>query len=1113
MYMQKTSLYVLKAWMILCLMLFWKPVQGQLTLTEEDWVIPTYPVGEPDKNPMFFKNESYQGASRHYYPYYLQDVFSNQKEDQAWKALILENEYIKLCVTPEIGGKIYYATDKTNGYHFLYKNDVVKPANIGMTGAWVSGGIEWNVLHHHRASSFMPVDYEWVENEDGSKTIWIGETEMRHRMRWTIGITAFPDKSYFQTDIKIHNPTPFTQTFLYWANVATHTNKDYQAIFPPSVQVATYHAKNAFTHWPVSTEMFRGQDFTQGVDISWWKNAKRANSFFAHDLKEDFMGGYDHGKQSGTVHIGDHNIVKGAKLWEWGSGPLGQAIEGQLNENAGPYVELMVGAYSDNQPDYSWIRPYEVKTVRQYWYPVRDIGGFKNANLNGAVNLEKRGENSVFLGYYSTQKINTAKVILKNRDKVIFEKRVEVSPSNTFTETIKLDESFQLTDLHTELLNLETGESLISYQPKIHPKPQKLPETVTPPTPPAEIATIEELYLTASRIEQFYNPRLDPMDYYLEALDRDPQDARTNTAVGNIYLKKGDYEKARKYLSRAIRRLTQNYTRPADCEALYLQGINLKAMELYEEAIDTLYRASWDYAFHAASFLELARISAMQGDYAKALNQINESLATNARNNSAIALKVSLLRKLGKHQKALSILRPVLDGDPLDFRAANESILTAKSMGRTSEANRLQIWLDEKMRDYDQNYLNLATAYLNDGLLDEAKTVLMRFNGENPIVSYYLGYLADKMSNQTEAKKHFQKASAQSVDYCFPFRLETVKVLKTALKYQPSDGKAFYYLGNILFNHQPSAAIQYWEKAVKLKPNLAIAYRNLGWGYYQHNGKGDKAISAYENALELKKDDPMYYVELDQLYEMSNTAVERRLQLFEGNEESVSQREDAFARQIEVLTLAGKADKAVKLLSGKAFTFNETSQRVYDVIADAHLSLGIKYLKEKKYTEALKAFQDAEVPEELAFFSASGKRNIQSNYLIGLSWEGLKKKSKAKALYQLNAEASLESSPYIRFYQGLSFAKLGNKEKSDEIFQKLIDEAQIEIEKKASEEVDFFAKFGEKESENARLSRAYMLKGLGHKGLGEMDLASNNLKKAIELSASNLYAIIEFDLL
>ena len=291
---------------------------AQVKISEESWMLPTYKVEAAEKAPYFFTGENYQGARKVIYPYALNDVISNKKVDHQWKALLLENEFIKLCITPEIGGKLYYATDKTNDYNFIYKNNEVKPSNIGMTGAWVSGGIEWCVFHHHRASTMLPMDYSLKENEDGSKTIFIGETEPRHRMRWTVGVTVRPGKSYFEAELSIYNPTPFTNTFLYWANVATHANENYQTIFPPSVEFATFHSKNDFTRWPISTEMYRGQDFTEGVDISYWKNVKQSASFFSWDLKEDFMGGYDHGTNSGTVHIGDHNIVKGAKLWEWG---------------------------------------------------------------------------------------------------------------------------------------------------------------------------------------------------------------------------------------------------------------------------------------------------------------------------------------------------------------------------------------------------------------------------------------------------------------------------------------------------------------------------------------------------------------------------------------------------------------------------------------------------------------------------------------------------------------------------------------------------------------------------------------------------------------------------
>ena len=1084
---------------------------GQVKLSEQSWVLPSYPVLPADKNPMFFKGESYQGASKIIYPYAMNDMISNDKEDHAWKALVLENEYIKLCVTPEIGGKLYYGTDKTNGANFIYKNNVVKPSNIGMTGAWVSGGIEWCVIHHHRASTFLPVDYDLEEHPDGSKTIWIGETEPRQQMRWTIGITAFPGKSYYMTEVKIHNQTPLTNTFLYWANVAAHASKDFQVIFPPSVQFATYHAKNSFTEWPVSKEVYNGEDFTKGVDLSYWINSVNQDSYFAYDLKEDFMGGYDHAKEAGTVHIGDHNIVKGAKLWEWGSGPRGQETEGHLTEKDGPYVEIMVGAFSDNQPDYSWIRPYEVKSFKQYWYPVKDIQGFKYANLNGAVNLEKREDNKVFLGYYSTQKVNKARIILKKKDKVIFEKVMEISPETTFTGTVKIDGTFNLTDLSTQMINLDTDEVLVSYQPVEKKEAGKLPGEVKKPALPKDMATIEELYLTGSRILQFSNPTLNAMDYFSEALKRDPNDICTNVAVGNLHLKNGEYTLARSYFGKAIKRITKDYTRPSTCEALYLQGLTLKELGLYDEAIDTLYRATWDYAWHSAAYLELAKVSCLKGDLAKALGQVIESLNTNTVNNSAINLKASLQRRLGDLEGGKITLKDLLEKDPLDFRAGNEAWLLAKASGNDAESKLLLVSLDKKMRDFDQNYLYLAVGYLNDGLYTEAEDVLSRFTGRNPEISYYLGYIQDQKGNKTEAAKFFRTGSDQPVDYIFPFRLESVKVLEMAAAYNPSDAKPRYYLGDLLFDKQPDRAIENWEAAVKSDPSLAIAWRNLGWGYYQHQNNIPKAIHAYEKAFEFEKNEPLYYAELDPLYELNNTSIEQRAKLFESVGDIVKKRDDAFVREILVLNLAGKPEKSVEYLNNSNFHFREGSSRVRDITVDAHLLLGKKYLAEKKQVQALEQFMlTVGAPEKTGSGSrvlGGDIRSAQIYYFIGSAYEALGNRAKAKIYFTLSTEQQLKPGDTGSYYRGLCFQKLGNKLKATECFNALIEEGNKQISK--GSETDFFAKFGERETENVKISNAYLKIGLGYKGLQDEKSSSKNLQKAIELSASNLWARVE----
>jgi tetratricopeptide (TPR) repeat protein len=1108
--------------LIICLFLNgYAQLPSEVTLTEKMISMPTYTVAPPDKNPIFYRNEAYQGAERHYYPLKLNDQYTNERVDKDWKTLVLENEYIELGITPDIGGKLYYATDKTNNYQFIYKNNVVKPSNIGMTGAWVSGGIEWCVLHHHRASTYLPLDYTTTENMDGSKTVWVAENELRHGMRWTIGITMFPGKSYFKVEGRIYNATPYTHSFLNWANVAVHVNDNYQTIFPPSAQVVTYHSKTNFTQWPIANSRYSGVTFNN-TDISWWKNVVNSNSFFVHNLQEDFMGGYDHGKQAGTIHFGDHNVVKGAKLWEWGAGPSGQATEGRLTENDGPYAEIMVGAFSDNQPDYSWIKPYEVKKWEQYWYPIRGVGGFKYANLDGAVNLVEKNEKNkynVFLGYYSTGKVDNVKVVLKNKGNIVFEKNITISPDKPFIETIRLAEAYNLTDLYTQLINNVTGDVLVEYQPVEQP-PVELPENWTGYLEPDKLETIEEIYLTGKRVEQFYAPRYNPMDWYKAALDKDPGDIRTNTAVGNLYLKNGDYETAGQYFSKAIKRLTDNYTIPASHEALYLQGLTLRSLGLMTEAEDTLYRATWDYACHSAAYYQLSEISCAKNDFNKAFKQINESLLTNAENNNAIALKASIQRRKHDFTGALATLAAVAVADPLDFRIRNEYYLIAKESGDMRKADQLLATLNKEMRDHDENYMSLAINYLNNGLLSEAEDALKRFKKKNSFFDYYLGYIYDKKGDNNQASIYFKAAAAQSVDYIFPYRLGTIDVLNTAIKYNPTDGNAFYYIGNILYEKQPENAIRQWEYAVGINPQLAVAYRNIGWGYYRYYEDIPKAISHYEKAISLNKNEALYYTELSELYERNNVPVETRMKIFEGSNEVVKNRDDSYIWLIENLLLSEQAERAVELLENANFAYREGSSSSRNLKINANLIAGKQYYEKKAYQQALNYFLKAQITREEAGNDRLGDRAMQVDYFIGLAYEALGKHKEATSYFKKSTGATRESprAPQTRqrerinvnvmnYYQGLSYLKLKDNGQAKKIFESLIADANNQLERSGTSEVGVI--FGGRETANDRMSRLYTLRGLGYKGLDELQKAKEDLNKALELSCSNLWAKAE----
>jgi len=349
------------------------------------------------------------------------------------------------------------------------------------------------------------------------------------------------------------------------------------------------------------------------------------------------LAGYDHGKHAGTMHVANHHIVKGAKLWQWGSNSTFDREA--MTDDDGPYAELMVGAYSDNQPDYSWIKPYELKQLQQTWYPLRETRGMKHGNLDAVVNLEISENGKIFLAANTTKSFDNARIILGNSGETVFEKILDIDPATPFSYELKLKGDVKKENLKITLLNADKG-LIISYQPEVIPYKPELPPVVIPPGDPESIATNEELYYTGERIRQFHNARVDTAGYFLEALRRDTLDVRCNTAMGIISQENGDYKQAKCYYRQAITRITANYTRPRDCEPLYRLGVVLKQEGKFTTAIDTLYRAVWDYEFRSAAYFQLAQIYSMQQDYSAALNAVNNSLVINGYNLNALSLSL-----------------------------------------------------------------------------------------------------------------------------------------------------------------------------------------------------------------------------------------------------------------------------------------------------------------------------------------------------------------------------------------------------------------------------------------------------------------------------------------
>lgn len=1058
---------------------------------EQEVVIPTYLAGAPEPNPMFYFGRMSQGAEGRVYPYPLYDTLTNKKVDKTYKMVYLENEYIRLGILPEIGGRVFEGVDKTNGYNFFYRQHVIKPALIGLIGAWISGGVEWNIPHHHRSSTFLPVQHRIEENADGSKTVWVGELEMRHRMRWAVGYTLRPGKAYMETRMRILNRTPVVNTMLCFANVAVHVNDDYQVIFPPSTQQGTHHHKREFTHWPIATGRYGGADFTKGVDVSWFKNHIAANSIFAWNYEDDFLAGYDHGKRAGTMAVADHNIVPGKKLWTWGNGPRGRMWDHILTDEDGPYLELMVGAYSDNQPDYSWIQSFETKSFEQYWYPFRDIGGVKNANLEAAVNLDVDPKGSARVGFYTTSAHTAAVVTLKAGDKVLLRETVAINPAKPFTKQVAVPAGVDQHDLRAAIS--AGGKELVAYSP-IRLKPMETLKPVEPFPAPGQIKTNEELYLTGLRIEQFHNATYDPDPYWGEALKRDPGDVRVNTVLGINYFKKARFTDAERLFRKAQERLTDRYTTPKDGEATYYLGLTLKAQGKLDEAFATLYKATWSLAWRAAAYYGIAEIAAGRGDLKAALDFAGRSLEANALNIRALNLKAAVLRHLGRSKEAGEVLALAhRKTDPLDVRLAAEKWL----LTRSPEAGKA---MAAAMNAHPATASETAAEYLNAGLWKDGIAVLSEAAAAapdkiriSPMVYYYLGYFAEKTGQEPKGAEYYRLAAKMPPDYVFPFEYEAIDVLSRAMRVNAADARAPYYLGNLLYDWQPDAARLAWEKSVALDATFPIAHRNLAVAFSHPKSEEGlkKAIAALERAVSLEPKQPIHFAELDELYEAAAVAPEKRLAMLEKNHAVVERRDDALVREVALKVFVGKYDEAIRLMTLRRFSVWEGG--TLDVAGDwtnAHLLRGRQRLEAGRLKEALADFQAArEIPSNLpSERMGGGERNRETAYWLGCAQEAMGEGAKAAELWKEAAAEGPgrgrrfgggEPPPGIAlqsYYRALALQKLGEKEKANELFQGLV------------------------------RSGTHYLMGLGYLGLGDRARAKAELTRTLQAIPDHLGA-------
>lgn len=1087
---------------------------GQTEVWEEMISIPTYGVGEPDKNPMFMEKRVYQGSSGKVYPLPVIDKIYDEKRDQTYKAVFLENDYLKVMILPELGGRIQRAYDKTNGYDFVYYNEVIKPALVGLAGPWISGGIEFNWPQHHRPTTFSPVDYQWSQNEDGSCTVKCSEVDQMYGTKGTMMFTLYPDKAYIEIKGQLYNRTNLPQTFLWWANPAVPVNDYTQSIFPPDVHAVFDHGKRDVSKFPIATGVYYKHDYGEGVDISRYKNIPVPTSYMCYHSDYNFVGGYDYQKEAGILHIADHHISPGKKQWTWGCGDFGQAWDRNLTDENGPYIELMTGVFTDNQPDFTWLKPFEEKEFTQYFMPYKKAAQVKNASTEAVLGLEAE-DGRIKLVVYATGVYPDAKVRLTAGDKVLYEKTATISPVEVLEDTVDWDGD--KTALRLSVMD-QTGREMLSYVPEAE-KIEEIPEPAAPAKLPGDIMTCEELYLTGQHIEQYRHATYDPDPYYLEGLKRDPGDIRLNNSYGMLLLRRGCFAESEVYFRKAQERSTWRNPNPYDGEASFNLGLSLWYQGREKEAYDAFYKATWSAAQQEMGFYYLAAIDCRAGEYEKALEHIERSISRNTENVKARGLKGLILETLGRKEEAAAWYEENLKKDGFDYI----SMIQYSALKQEKADPCLKL-----MADRVSTFMECAIDYGEAGFVKEAAGILTLCQKESPMLHYYEAYYASFFDKE-RMRKALEAGAQTDPAYCFPNKLEDILVLEFVMEENSKDGYAPYYLGNLFYDKkQYERAAKLWERAAAAKPQFPTVFRNLALAYYNKQKKPKEALACMEKAFVLNQKDARIFLELDQLHKKMGMKIEERLELFHKHMDVVEIRDDLYVEYVTMLNSLGRYQESYDLIMKRRFHPWEGGEgKITTQYAVALTQLGKCALENGEAARAVELLEQALVfPHNLGEGKLEGAKDNNIYYYLGLAKRELGQKEEAEECL-LRASVGTEEPAGMMYYndqpadlilyQGLANQALGKTKEALSRFHKLIDYGEKHVYDDVR--IDYFAvslpdlQLFEEDLNKRNQAHCYYLMGLGNYGLGNYQKAGECYGRTLELDCSHLGAILHRKLL
>ncbi len=968
---------------------------------ESTVIIPTYAMGDDDPNPHFRET-----SGSIIYPYTMQDQFGTKRVDRSYRAVFLENEHLRIMCLPEIGGRIQSVYDKTTGEEMFYRNHVIRPGHIALRGAWVSGGIEWNRgPDGHTVTSFSPVDVQPVQNQDGSASLLIGNTEKNFRTGWQVTLTLHPGRKLLDERIRLFNPTDGVHSYYFWNNTAFPNTPGTRYIYP--MTLGSDHNGTTFFSWPVH----------DGRDLTWLRNYPEPTSVFGYKVNFDFFGAYDVDRDFGIVQVADHNVLPGKKAWTWGESQAGEAAQSTLTDDDGPYIEVQSGPLP-TQADFGLLEPGQEISWRESWYPVAGLGnGFEYATRDVAIQRHST-PTGVRFDFAATGEFRDVTLTIERQDGRTEHRMLELSPART--ETIEVDTSSTTMEPGAMRMRLRLedsrGELIADYS-----SPLQIPTRQAPDLSPAPADGVEARYRAADLLDRKGNPT-GARNAYMSILESDPGHSPTLRALGVLALESGRYDSARALLERSLER--------DDDPGMtwYLLGVaRLRTGDLdgaRSAAADAIKRPGTAALGHSLR----GRIAAQQGDHPAALEAFADGLAVGGSDWTRLFdYAVIAAYAAGEDEQARYLAQEATLAGSLRLVP---HVIDALARGEEipAFAQRARAWLGEP----EFAFIETSLAFAEMGLFLDAAALLeaacwaaVPENERRPLPAYYMAYYHGRRGDHAEAIVWLERARAAEADYVFPSRPETLAVLHFALTENPDDAKASMYLGNLyagLGRHDEAAVA--WRAAVEINPQLAVAARNLGVHEWRLEEDLEEATAWLQRAVAARPGDQTLHRDLARVLSERGLHTNAVSLLESVSPAGGRRRPDLTLDLARGYVAVERFDDAVSLLASTTFTSREGDTGTHRTFYDAHMSRGVARFELGDHAGALDDFETAlTYPNNLNVGRPHRPREARAQYWRGKALEALGNAEIATEAWEACAAAAMLDEEQIE-YAGLCSERL-----------------------------------------------------------------------------------------